>query len=143
MKLSVVGVSHKSAPAEAREALAVVPLTRYYEELRREGCGEAVLLSTCNRFELYLCGEDGRTRTPDWAVSVLERLSGAELSAHAYARDGAGAVEHLFSVAAGLDSLVVGETEILGQVKTAYESARQAAMTGKHANVLFQRALYV
>ncbi len=142
MKLSLVGVGHKSAPAEVREALAVVAAERFYEELRRQGCDEAVVLSTCNRFELYLCGEAGG-RDQSWAVSFLERLAGVKLEGHAYARRADAAVAHLFEVASGLDSLVVGETEILGQVKTAYETARRAGMTGKHSNVLFQRALYV
>jgi glutamyl-tRNA reductase len=123
--------------------LALVPQQKLFDRLREEGCAEAVLLSTCNRFELYLAGEDGKTRPPSWAVAFLERETGVSLSAHAYLKAGPTAVSHLFEVAAGLDSLVVGETEILGQVKTAYENAVAARMTGKQTNVLFQRALYV
>src|SRR5688572_963302 len=115
-KLFLIGVSHKTAPVEWRERLAIpegafAPLM---EGLRGGGFPEAVLLSTCNRVELYAAGDEG-----------------------------AEAVKHLFRVAAGLDSLVVGESEILGQVKKAYEAAGAASSTGKLTNVLFQRALFV
>lgn len=145
MELTVVGVSHKNAPVGVREGLAVLPAPALFERLRAEGCGEAVVLSTCNRFELYVFGAADAKRRLDgaWALSTLEAASGAPLSTHAYVHAGARAVEHLFDVAAGLESLVVGETEILGQVKAAYEAARAAGMTGKRANVLFQRALFV
>lgn len=138
MELTLIGVSHKNAPVGVRECLAVLPTADVFERLRERGCSEAVLLSTCNRFELYLFGLD-KLR----ATALLESISGLNLSAHAYVHTGARAVEHLFDVSAGLDSLVVGETEILGQVKAAYEVAKGARMTGKRANVLFQRALYV
>jgi len=143
MSLVLVGLSHKNSPIGVRETLAVLPPAKVFERLRQEGVSEAVLLSTCNRFELYVSFNGGPSRPPSWVLNLLEKISGTSLSQHAYQRAGSSAVEHLFSVAAGLESLVVGETEILGQVKDAYEAAKAAGMTGKHSNVLFQRALYV
>jgi glutamyl-tRNA reductase len=143
MSLVVVGLSHKNAPVGVRETLAVMPSAKVFERLRQEGVAEAVVLSTCNRFELYASFVSEASKPPSWVLGLLEKISGTTLVAHAYQRGGASAVEHLFGVASGLDSLVVGETEILGQVKDAYEAAKAAGMTGKYTNVLFQRALYV
>lgn len=120
--------------------LAIVPAAKVFELLKSEGVNEAVVLSTCNRFELYFCDE--REREAGWASELLERLSGAPVEGDSYLLGDGAAVEHLFTVASGLDSLVIGETEILGQVKAAYEQAKAAGMTGKRTNVLFQRALF-
>ncbi|MBI5629682.1 MAG: glutamyl-tRNA reductase [Elusimicrobia bacterium] len=139
MKLSLLGLSHKSSPVELREALARLPHSELYAALRREGSPEAVILSTCNRFEVYLFSRE--SDAPAKAETLLAELSGRSLEGRFYARGGSRAVEHLFEVAGGLDSLIVGESEILGQVKAAYETARDAGMTGKLSNVLFQRAL--
>lgn len=142
MEFSLAGFSHKNAPLEIREILARLNAAETLDALRGEGCSEAVVLSTCNRFEVYLCGPAGSPGA-SWAVQFLENRCGRSLGGHAYLRSGAAAVGHLLEVAAGLDSLVVGESEILGQVKGAYEAARSRGMTGKGANVLFQRALFV
>lgn len=139
MDLVLVGLSHKSAPASVRERLARLSLDGLYRRLREEGSREAVVLSTCNRFELYLAGGE---IPPARGLAVLEELCGFALKEHAYVCTADEAVRHLFSVASGLDSLVVGESEILGQVKDAYEKARLAGVTGKAFNVLFQRALF-
>lgn len=138
MKIGVLGFSHKSASLELREALAVLDARKVLSTLKERGCGEAVVLSTCNRFEIYFTGgiEAG-------ILASLASLVSIPLEGRNYSHQGARAVGHLFEVTAGLDSLVVGETEILGQVKAAYETALAAAMTGKATNVLFQRALYV
>lgn len=143
MKLVLVGFSHKNAPMKLRERLALLPARGVYEGLLREGCAEAVVLSTCNRFELYMPANGDAEQRAAAALSLLEGLSGIPLASHVCVHEGERAVRHLFEVASGLDSLVVGETEILGQVKTAYESAKAAGMTGKYSNVLFQRALHV
>jgi len=156
MELSVVGLSHKSAPIEVREKLARLPLEKVYERFRHEGLDETVVLSTCNRFELCLSSGDtslnsGLTElsevSPELKIrraqALIENMCGQSLEPHLYRRVGQEAVLHLFEVAAGLDSLIVGETEILGQVKNSYLAAQSAKMTGKLANVLFQRALYV
>ena len=135
------GVSHKTCPVELRERLAARPAAEALSALEEQGVAEAVVLSTCNRFEVYAAvdGDD-----PGEAVGrALEAWAGRPMGDAAYAKSGAAAVEHLFRVAGGLESLVVGEGEILGQVKAAYEAARQAQMTGKLTNVLFQRAAHV
>jgi glutamyl-tRNA reductase len=145
MRLVLVGTSHQRAPVELREQLHVE--AREAGELAGSlaGAGEAVALSTCNRTELYLVDPD-----PDAA----ERRAFAELAARAglpeteigeslYAvRDEAAAV-HLFRVAAGLDSLIPGEAQILGQVRAAYEAAGEADAVGTTLHRLFGQALRV
>ena len=143
MKLVALSWSHRSSASAAREALAAVPIERVLAELRARGVGEAVAVSTCNRFELYAAGRPDAAPTAEALLEVLAELAGAAVDAEVEARDGLSAARHLFAVAAGLDSLVIGESEILGQLKGAYETARTAGMTGKRLNVLFQRALYV
>src|SRR6266480_8021775 len=141
MKLFVAGVSHKTAPVEVREQLAVTPshLVDAAEVLKLFGyLDEVVLLSTCNRVEIY-----GTTRQSiDSIKSALQLLSSepGDLDPYIYVHKDAEAARHLFSVAAGLDSMVFGETEITGQIKNAYETAREAGLTGPILNRLFQRA---
>ncbi|MBK7208726.1 MAG: hypothetical protein IPH91_10790 [Elusimicrobia bacterium] len=102
---------------------------------------EAVVLSTCNRVEVYAVTEaDDAVRLRG---EVAQWHSDPRLAETFYQHDDDAAVRHLFRVAAGLDSLVIGEAEILGQVKRAYDLAKQAGATGKLTNVLFQRAMYV
>jgi len=135
-RLSLVGLSHKNASLPLREKVAVVSQRSVFDALRRREIAEAVVLSTCNRFEIY-------ARCPgDKLLDVVESLAGEPLRDQAYVRENEEAIRHLFEVASGLDSLVVGETEILGQVKAAYELAKAAGMTDKRTNVIFQRALY-
>lgn len=143
MKLAALSWSHKVSASAAREALASVPVEKVLAELKARGVAEAVALSTCNRFELYAAGRPGEA--PDAAVllELLSELAGAAVADEAEVRADLEAVRHLFAVASGLDSLVIGESEILGQVKTGYELAKAAGMTGKRLNVLFQRAMYV
>ncbi|PIR18918.1 MAG: glutamyl-tRNA reductase, partial [Elusimicrobia bacterium CG11_big_fil_rev_8_21_14_0_20_64_6] len=143
MKLVSLSWGHRDRECSAREVLATVPVERVLVELRARGCAEAVAVSTCNRFELYAAGTPGMSPSPHALLEALEELAGKSLAAQADIREDVAAIDHLFSVAAGLDSLVVGETEILGQVKTGYEKAKAAGMTGKRLNVLFQRALFV
>ena len=133
MTLSLVGLSHHVAPVELRERVTLDAARS--AELAHE-LGEAVCLSTCNRTELYLA-DDGDDR----AVSALEELAGESLDGVLYRLHDDAAALHLFRVAAGLDSLVPGEGEILGQVRGAYESVtpgpvldhvfRQALAVGK------------
>lgn len=143
MKLVCLSWSHRDRVCAAREALASVPVERVLLELKARGFSEAATLSTCNRFELYAAGAPDKAPSAAALIDALEELAGAPLGQQAERREDVAAVEHLFSVASGLDSLVVGETEILGQVKTGYEKAKAAGMTGKRLNVLFQRALFV
>lgn len=145
--LIVVGVSHKTAPIRFREKLAISKddLLGAMNDLKRmAGHQESVLLSTCNRVEVY-----ARPHSLD-AKSIgslhdffKKRLPHKSLKPAIYQKSSEEAVRHLFRVACGLDSMVVGETEILGQVKSAYLSAQKEKMTGKVTNVLFQRALFV
>jgi glutamyl-tRNA reductase len=133
VRLSLVGLSHHVAPVELRERAVLEPDAA--AELARS-LGDAVCLSTCNRTELYLAGED-----PDPAAAALEALTGQPLEGVLYRLDDDEAAHHLFRVAAGLDSLVPGEGEILGQVRAAHEAVepgplldrvfRQAIALGK------------
>jgi len=137
VNLTLVGLSHQSTPIAVRER-AFVPLPEA-AELAREltGEGEAVCLSTCNRTELYLVGDAAESR----AFAALAQMSGLsedELRAVVYRLHDEAAALHLFRVAAGLDSMVPGEGEILGQVRAAYE----AGVTGPVLDRLFRQALY-
>jgi glutamyl-tRNA reductase len=144
MNIFVAGISYKTAPVALREQLAVRPalLTCYGCRLKLSaGLEEVLLLSTCNRVEIY--------GTASWARSKVHRLfrelcpGEVDLSPYIYVKEGAAAVEHLFSVTSGLDSMVIGETEITGQVKNAYQAAQQAGLTGRALNRLFQTALRI
>ncbi len=141
MKLFAAGVSHKTAPVELREQLAVKQSAIVDVAFVLKCFGhldEIVLLSTCNRVEIY-----GTTRQATGHIKSLLQLLCAEpgdLDPHIYLYEDAAAVRHLLRVAAGLDSMVLGETEITGQIKNAYEIARNAGLTGRVLNRLFQRA---
>ena len=142
MKLFVAGLSYKTAPVEVREKLAIsAPHFRCCScRLKLVGnLSELVLVSTCNRVELYGVGAWG----PGNVTRLFQELSGSDFdfSPYLFIKEGAEAVEHLFAVASGLDSMVIGETEITGQVKQAYQAAQQARLTGKITNRLFQTAL--
>ena len=143
MKLFAAGISHKTAPVELREQLAVKQseIVDLAFVLKCFGhLDEIVLLSTCNRVEIY-----GTTRQSTAHIkSVLQLLSpdSCDLDPHIYLYEDAAAVRHLLRVAAGLDSMVVGETEITGQLKNAYEMARNAGLTGRVLNRLFQSAFH-
>jgi glutamyl-tRNA reductase len=144
MRLFVVGMSHKTAPVELREQFAVkLPeLIRCSLELKSRGdLAETVVLSTCNRFEIYATSFEDKSRT-DSLLRTLWPGSG-DLSCKTYIYDELEAARHLFRVASGLDSMVLGETEITGQVKKAYELARAARLTGRTLNRTFQTAFQV
>lgn len=148
MALLLLGVSHHTAPVELRERVAFTPavLARALAELRgRLGGGEAVILSTCNRAEIYALSPDPDTARHGVAafLSEFHHLPLDRLEPHLYVRPDAEAVRHLFRVAAGLDSLVVGEPQILGQVKDAYSEATSAGTTGVTLNKLFPHAFAV
>ena len=145
MKLFVAGLSYKTAPVELREKLAVHRSRLQCSGCRlrlRGGLSEVVLLSTCNRVEIYGV-------TPNFHANLAELFQeladdrSFDFSPYIYLKEGLDAAEHLFSVASGLDSLVLGETEITGQVKHAYQSAQAAGLTGKRLNRAFQSALSV
>jgi len=134
----MVGISHHTAPVGVREQLAFTPieLDALLAGLRAAD-RHAVLLSTCNRFEIYWSGPHDYEH---W-FSELAAARGVPLS-HALVRlDGEAAARHLFSVAAGLDSQVVGETEVLGQVRRAFDAARAAGVTAREMDLIFSAAL--
>jgi glutamyl-tRNA reductase len=143
MRLLVVGTSHRLAPVEVRERVALDGEGEAALAHRLGDSGEAVCLSTCNRTELYLAAADTETagdRATE-ALADLGRISRADLEPYLYRLEQESAATHLFRVAAGLDSLVPGEGEIQGQVRSAYERGavgplldrlfRQALHTGK------------
>jgi glutamyl-tRNA reductase len=142
MKLFVAGLSYKTAPVALREKLAV-----HASRLRCHGCrlkvagnlSEVVLLSTCNRVEIYGVSAEANGNLH----RLFQQLATSEVdfAPHLYTKEGAEAVRHLFSVVSSLDSMVIGETEITGQVKQAYQAAQAAKLTGRVTNRLFQMAL--
>jgi glutamyl-tRNA reductase len=140
MAVVVLGVSHHGAPLDVRERLAftardVVPAL---ESLRNEhGVREGVLLSTCNRTELYLVEGEREAVAAGWAL--LSGKLGADARSYGYVRRDREAASHLFRVASGMDSMVVGEAQIHGQVRDAWEHSRPAS--GAILNRLFQSAL--
>ena len=134
MKLTLVGTSHKLAPVEVREQVALGADEASELARRLAGDGrEAAVLSTCNRTELYVVGGEEAE-----AIAELERVGGRPLAPYLYRLGDEAAALHLFRVAAGLDSMVPGEGEILGQVRAAYE----AGACGPVLDRLFRGALH-
>lgn len=148
MSLVVVGLSHRSAPVAVLERVAVPAEEAgkvLSQLLEREHVAEALLLSTCNRVEIYAMVTTFHGGLAD-ITDVLARQSALaldELSDHLYVHYAAAGVEHLFSVAAGLDSMVVGEPQILGQLRTAYAGAEAAGTVGRTLHEVVQQALRV
>jgi glutamyl-tRNA reductase len=148
MKLLLIGVSHKTAPVEVRERLA------FREEsipaalgALKACCGvvEAVILSTCNRVEIVLTTEDGADphSIADAFLAGQKAVDLQTLAPHLYRRQGRDAIHHLFRVAASLDSMVVGEPQILGQLKTAYNLAKTCGALSGWLEGLYERAFQV
>ena len=141
MAFHILGLNHKTAPVALREKVAFNEdrLVAALHTLRREsGVAEVVILSTCNRTELYWSGTASSAELSQW----LERHHGnnLDLASSLYVHQDRHAVEHAFSVASGLDSMVLGEAQILGQLKDAYRVAHQVGSTGPWLNKLFQAA---
>ncbi|MGA7396805.1 MAG: glutamyl-tRNA reductase [Solirubrobacterales bacterium] len=145
-ELLALGLSHKTAPLELRERLALTEgrAAGVMGELTDSGqVTEAVIVSTCNRTELYLVVNDA-VEAESNALSLLSRqadIRPTELIAHLYSLGSSDAARHLFQVTAGLDSMIVGEAEIQGQVKRAYELSLVEGSTGPILNRLFRGAL--
>ena len=148
MKLLAVGASYRTAPVATLERLAVPPadLTRTLDRLVAQPyVAEAVLVSTCNRVEVYAAVSGFHGGLGD-ICAVLAEQAGcppAALANHLYVHYDAAAVDHAFRVAAGLDSMVVGEAQILGQLRDAYHSASGADSAGRLLHELMQQALRV
>jgi glutamyl-tRNA reductase len=140
----VVGLNHQTAPVAVREAMAF-PKDELGQALKRvkqdAGLGEAMILSTCNRVEVYGRSEQGSLRA---VADFLARYHGRdpeEIQKHLYQLEGEQAIRHAFRVAASLDSMVLGEPQILGQVKDAYEAAERAKSLGSVLNGLRTRSI--
>lgn len=146
MTLLAFGINHKTAPVEIREKLAFAP-EKVSDALRdlvsRAHINEAVILSTCNRTEVY-CGLDmpANDAVLEW-LSDFHQLPLEAISPYIYAHADSAAVQHILRVASGLDSLVLGEPQILGQIKEAYMTANQAGAIGSQLNRLFQHTFAV
>jgi glutamyl-tRNA reductase len=141
MAFTILGINHRTAPVALREKVAFSEerLLAALRTLREEvGVAEVVILSTCNRTEVYWAGSASGAELSKW----LERHHGdnLDLASSLYVHQEQRAVEHAFSVASGLDSMVLGEAQILGQLKDAYRVAQEAGSTGPALNKLFQAA---
>ena len=150
MNLLTIGISHHTAPQDLRARFAFTldqlqPSLKGLAQrwLRDTQHPEVALLSTCNRTELY-CASPGELRRPavEWLAGV-GGLTARQLMEHAYVLEGPAAARHAFRVASGLDSMVLGEPHILGQMKRAMREAEQAGTMGSTLHQLFQRALFV
>lgn len=148
MEIAVIGLNHKTAPVEIREKLSFSKKNAesIFDELRKQFIfEERLILSTCNRTEIYGVDKDLETsiRKTKHFLSRYADLELERFESALYVLKQPDSVRHLFSVTSGLDSLVIGETEILGQVKDAYKIAHENQQTGKFLNTLFQRSLKV
>jgi glutamyl-tRNA reductase len=146
MHLLAVGLNHHTAPIELREKAAFGPeiINQALTDLTRTaGAAEATILSTCNRTEIY-CGQDSsdNSKILEWLLDY-SNLSPTELESSTYHYPGEAAVKHAFRVASGLDSMVLGEPQILGQMKDAFHTAANLGTTGKILNRLFQHTFSV
>lgn len=146
MPLIALGVNHQTAPVEVREKVAVgeAQMAETLRQLQQvEGVEEAALVSTCNRTEIYARIDDGRVpAVVDW-LARRNGLATDALATYLYTHEGDAAVRHLFRVATGLDSLVLGEPQILGQVKDAWQQARGAGSLRTPLDRLFQQSFAV
>jgi glutamyl-tRNA reductase len=146
--LAAVGISHHTAPVEVREKmwLSVGEIREALARLRERSLSECLLISTCNRTELYGLLPDGLSADeldiPRFLID-LKAASGIVHPGHFRLLSGGSAIEHLFTVAAGIDSLVIGDIQILNQVKEAFHLAREAHSLGLVLNRLMQSALHV
>jgi len=149
MNIIVVGLSHKTAPIEVRELLAI-PASRLRDALQRlcayPSVREGVVLSTCNRVEVYAVVDDNETgyaQVQDFLAVTHLSLSSEQLTPHLYWHEDDRAVHHMFRVAASLDSMIVGEPQILGQLKDAFEIALSHKASGIILNKLMRKAISV
>ena len=142
MAFNILGINHRTAPVALREKVAfseerLVGALRALRQAR--GISEVVILSTCNRTEVYWSGSATGAELSEWLDQ--HHGGGLDLAASLYVHQEQHAVTHAFSVASGLDSMVLGEAQILGQLKDAYRVAQAAGSTGPALNKLFQAAV--
>lgn len=147
MELLCLGLNHRTAPVEVRERFAVgMPKlgAAANEWIALAQASEGVVISTCNRTEFYLAAHNANAACSLMEAGLAEKIQvDSSISAHFYRLEKTEAARHLCRVVSGLDSMMLGETEIFGQVKQAYQSALAAGATGAILNRLFQRAFGV
>jgi len=145
MEILCLGLSHQTAPVDLREKFAVPDgeVGAAAARLSKQpGVSEALIVSTCNRVEYYVAADDaaaGFAAVREFVAARVDAPDGEAFFRHVTANS----VRHLFRVVSGLESMVLGETEILGQVKKAYQAAQGCGATSRHLNKLFQRAFNV
>ena len=158
MNLISIGINHHIAPLEVREKVALVPeimpdalqdLQKYLSQSQAKDKSEVAILSTCNRTEIYCAANDQlitdqqvTDKTIDW-LSQQKGFQTDELTPYLNTSIASGAVRHVFRVGCGLDSMVLGETQILGQMKQAVQTAKQVGSMGTYLNQLFNCLVYI
>ncbi len=144
MQLFLLGLSHKTAPVEVREKLALsserLPQALHFLQ-RAIGVREAAILSTCNRAEIYAVGDERAGARLESFLDEFQHVPASSLRGSLYHGLDAQSARHLFRVASGIESLVLGESEILGQVKSAFEMARDSGTSSQVLDELFRRAI--
>lgn len=147
MRLAVAGVNHRTAPLEVREQLAfrTEDIPAALVQMQARGAKEAVILSTCNRVELAAALDDSLSAESlfEWLVKERGGVTLESIRPHLYIFEGAEAIRHLFRVASSLDSMIVGEPQILGQLKEAYRQARDQGTLGSLLDAVLARAFNV
>ena len=148
MSVVVIGLNHRSVPLDLLERMTIDDsrlAKALHDVASREHVSEAVVLSTCNRTEIYVVAEKFHGAYADLRnfLSEMAYLPPEEFADHLYVQYDDDAVAHLFAVTSGLESAVVGEAEILGQVRRAWERAQEEGTTGSSLNLLFRHALEV
>mgnify|MGYP003656970162 CR=1 FL=1 len=146
MSIFCLGVNHKTAPVEIRERLAFVEKdipANLREICELDSVDEAVVLSTCNRVEIYGASDDTAAATGHIVKYLAGHFDIQEDQVEFYSHHDEAAARHLFEVASGLDSMVLGETEIFGQVKKAYAKAQSTGVTRRRLNKLFQQSFTI
>ena len=148
MKLHLAGLNHKTAPVELRERVSfdASVLDTCLRELKHfKGLEEGLILSTCNRVEVLVSAadDDDAKGCIETLIETTSQLVGSKLRSHLYHLEGKDAIHHLFRVASSLDSMVVGEPQILGQIKAAFSAAKQAGVAGQDLEFVLTRAFGV
>ena len=147
MYVLLTGINHQTAPIEIREKFAFdsEQLEEAYDNIKNEEVEGLVILNTCNRTEIYATARDiesGQKHLKSFLHSY-SGLSAEEIDKYVYQPNCYAAIDHLFRVSSGLDSMILGETQVLGQVKEAYQKAQELKASDGVLNSLFQKALYV
>ncbi|MDD4802386.1 MAG: glutamyl-tRNA reductase [Syntrophomonas sp.] len=147
MYILLTGINHQTAPVEIREKFTFTEaeLNNAYEQLKNENVEGLVILNTCNRTEIYATTRDIEAAQEHLRSFLItySGLAAEEVEKYIYQPNCYNAIEHLFRVSSGLDSMILGETQVLGQVKDAYEKSRALKAADGVLNSLFQKALHV